>query len=77
MCLLDNSANDDRPQDLSRSKEAVPRMDVDSDHEYSSDTDSASASRREKRLSPLPPISTVIPPGLLAAVGLGLCLFCP
>lgn len=44
-------------------------MEVDSDHEYNSDTDSTSNSRGAK-VSPLPPISTVIPPGLLATAGL-------
>lgn len=66
-----NNTNDERPQDLSCTKEGTSRVDGDSDHDYNSDTDSA-MSRREK-VSPLPPISTVIPPGLLAATGLGLC----
>lgn len=68
-----NGGGEERPQDLSCSKEGTSsRMDVDSDHEYNSDTDSTSNSRGAK-VSPLPPISTVIPPNLLTSAGLGKC----
>lgn len=55
-------------------------MDVDSDCECSTDLEITSPLKKRKlNISQLLPISTLLPPGLLAAAGLGLCalFFCP
>lgn len=66
MCfLLGYGTNEDRPQDLSCNKETtIPEVES-TEREYISDSE-----RSHKSSGPLPPISSVISPSLLAAVGL-------